>query len=85
MSSGFHLTRWARLQVEAAREVFAPWGLTSELQQDGGHMYLKVTGPRGGSWRLVIAGTPRDGDHAVQHARQNAKKLLREINVRAGY
>lgn len=85
MSSRLHLTRAERLQVDAIREVLRPWGLTSELVNDGPHKALKITGPRGGVWRLSFTSTPRDMGNAVQHARQNAQRLLRQINGRAGY
>jgi hypothetical protein len=85
MSSAIHLTKAARLQVEAIREVLAPWGLASQLVNEGPHMCLKVTGPRGGVWRLMIAGTPRDADAAVVMARGKARRLVRQINGRAGY
>lgn len=83
--SRLHLTQAERRQVEAMRDVLKPWGLTSELVHDGPHKCLKVTGPRGGVWRLPFASTPRDADAAETNARQKARRLVRAINGRAGY
>jgi hypothetical protein len=85
MSTHMRLTRAMRDQIDAIREVLRPWGLQSDLAYDGPHLAVKVHGPRGGVWRLTIASTPRDAANAVGVARQNAKRLVREINSRAGY
>lgn len=84
MSSGIHLTKAERRQVEAIRAVLAPWGLQSELVSEGPHKALKITGPHGGVWRLLFASTPRDADAAVQLVRQKTQRLVREINGRLG-
>ncbi|ODT88126.1 hypothetical protein [Phenylobacterium sp. SCN 70-31] len=84
MSKRLRLTRAARAQIAAIREVLRPWGLQSEIVNEGPHPGLKITGPRGGVWRLLVASSPRDEGDAVQTAAQKAQRLVREINGRLG-
>jgi hypothetical protein len=84
MSKVIHLTKVQRLQVEAIEAELKPWGLRSQLVNEGKHMCLKVFGPKGGCWRITFAGTPRDEGSAVNISRQKAKRLIRDINARAG-
>lgn len=85
MSKVIHLTKVQRLQVEVMQAELKPWGLASELVNEGKHMALKVTGPKGGVWRISFAGTPRDEGNAINIIRQKTKRLIREINQREGY
>lgn len=84
MSKGVHLTKAQRGQVDAILEVLKPWGLRSEVVNEGPHMCLKVFGPKGGVWRITFAGTPRDPDTAIITSRKKAKQLVRDINARLG-
>lgn len=84
MSKALAITKAQRRQIEAAADVLKPWGLTWSAEQGGKHLIMKVGGPKGGEWRLVIACPPRDPDNAIDHTRQKAKRLVHEINDRAG-
>lgn len=83
MSSGFNLTRVERDQLAAVEAVFKPWGLTYVLERTH-HLIAVVTGPRGGHWRLVLSCTPRDDKQAIDHARQKARRVVKDINRRLG-
>ena len=83
--STLHLTRVMRAQIAAIREVVTPWGLGTALVNEGPHMVVKVFARDGGAHRLTIACTPKDRDAAINKARQNAKRLLRHLNARAGF
>lgn len=82
MSKALSITKAQQRQIDAAAEMFRPWGLGWSVEQGGKHLIMKVAGPRGGTWRLVIACTPRDPDHAVAFARQGAKRIINAINTR---
>lgn len=83
--SALHLTKPQRLQIEVMRQEISPWGLASAVVMGGVHMHLKVWDREGRSHVLVISCTPRDIGHAVNFARQKARRLVRLINERAGY
>ncbi|WP_332772952.1 hypothetical protein [Phenylobacterium sp.] len=82
--SSLHLTKTERRQVEAAEAVLKPWGLTYTLERTH-HLVMKVVGPKGGNYRMLLACTPKDPDAAVAIARNKTRKLVHEINSRAGY
>lgn len=89
MSAAPSLTKCERGQVEAIEAVFKPWGLRTEVGNDGRHKHVKVYGPerRGrciGVWRVTIVCTPRDPDNAICYAGQTAKRVLRDINAKLG-
>ena len=84
MSKAMTLTKAQQRQVDAIAEVLKPWGLTWVIGKDGPHFHVRIAGPKGGTWKVTIAGTPRDPDHAVAFARQNARRALRDINRRLG-
>jgi hypothetical protein len=50
----------------------------------GKHLAMIVQGPKGGSYKLAIACTPRNEGDAIDYTRQKAKRLVREMNQRAG-
>lgn len=83
--SALSLTKIERLQLEIMRQELTPWGLSSAVVMGGKHLILKVWGPDGGVYRLVLACTPRSDGHTLNFARQNARRLVRTINGRAGY
>lgn len=83
MSSVIHLTKAERRQVEAVAEVLRPWGLAYSLERTH-HLVVKVTGPKGGVWRMLLACTPKDADTAVDVSRRKAKALVQQINARLG-
>lgn len=84
MSTAVKLTRAERIQVEAAAEVFRPWGLQHTVEMGGKHLTMRIDIPNVGVWRLTIACTPRSADNAVDITRQKAKRLVRDINDRLG-
>lgn len=79
------LTKIERQQLAIMREELTPWGLSSVVARGGKHLILKVWGPDGSAYRLVLACTPRSDGQTLDHARQNARRLVRRINERAGY
>lgn len=83
--SGLQLKKIQRQQLEIMRQELTPWGLASAVIMGGKHLILQVWGPDGSAYRLVVPGTPRSDGQSLDHARQNARKLVRRINVRAGY
>lgn len=85
MSVRISLTKIERQQVEVMRQELTPWGLSSAVMMGGKHVKLRVWARDGSVHALTVACTPRSGQHALQHARQNAARLVRLINERAGY
>lgn len=73
------------IQVEAIRAVLEPVGLSVEFESKGSrkHPMVKVTTPAGAVHRVSIMSSPRTGENAANFARQNAKRLLCEIETRA--
>lgn len=84
MSSVIVLTKAQQRQVDAIAAELKPWGLGWDVAKEGKHAQVKVRGPKGGVWKVTVAGTPRDEDHAVAFARQNARRVIRDINRRLG-
>lgn len=84
MSRALSITKAQQVQIDAAAEVFRPWGLGYSLEMGGKHLIMKVAGPRGGTWKLTIACTPRNADNAADLTRQKAKRLINDINQRLG-
>lgn len=84
MSRSLSITRVQRVQIDAAAEVLRPWGLAYELEMGGKHLLMMVHDPKGGRHKLVIACTPRSEGDAIDFARQKAKRLIRDINMRLG-
>lgn len=83
--STLRLTKTMRRQIDAIREVLAPWGLGSAIIYDGPHLVVKVWDRNGGAHRLSICCTPKSRDAAVNKAASKAKRLVRLLNERAGY
>lgn len=86
MSKQPSLTKAAQRQVDAAAEIFRPWGYAWTVEVGGKHLVMKIVHPRDRrlTGKLVIACTPKDADSAATYARQNARRLLNEINQRVG-
>jgi hypothetical protein len=84
MSKALSITKSQQRQIDAAAEMLRPWGLGWSVESGGKHLIMKVAGPKGGVWRLVIACTPRDPDNAIAFARQGAKRIINQINTRLG-
>ncbi len=80
------LTKIEREQIEAVRAVLAPWGLAFEIQKGvGKHIKLKVAGPRAhANGVIILPCTPRNAGAAVDMARQQAARCVRDINRRLG-
>ncbi|HYE47280.1 MAG TPA: hypothetical protein VEA44_16065 [Caulobacter sp.] len=73
--SGLALTKAEARQVEAMREIMAPFGLPSEVLVGGRHKQLVFTLPDASKRTLILACTPRDPDGAVKTARSHARRL----------
>lgn len=78
------LTRIQRLQLAIMREIISPWGLQTALIMGGKHMALKVWSRRGDQYRLTLVCRPRSDGQSLDHARQNAARLIRRINAEEG-
>ena len=83
--SSLTLTKVERQQLEIMRQELTPWGLTTALAMGCKHLVLKVWAPDGSAHRLVLSCTPRSDGNTLNYARQNARRLVRLINERAGY
>lgn len=83
--AGLVFTKIERLQLLVMRQELTPWGLASAVAMGGKHKILKVWAPDGSVYRLVLASTPQNDGNTLNYARQNARRLVRTINGRAGY
>lgn len=83
--SGLRLTKIERLQLDVMRQELTPWGLPTALMMGGKHLKLKVWGRDGAAHVLIISCTPRNDGMALDHARQKARRLARELAEREGY
>jgi hypothetical protein len=84
MSRVVSITKAQQMQIDAAAEVLRPWGLEWTVEMGGKHLSMRIAGPKGGSWRLPIACTPRCAEYAVDVTRQKARRLVNDINQRLG-
>lgn len=73
------LTKTLREQVRAVADVLEPEGWAYQVvSAGGGHFQVKVHGPRGGTWHVTLASSPRT-DNAPHHVAQEARRLVRRI------
>lgn len=79
------LTKTQKLQIKVARQELTPWGLSSSVEMGGKHPFIRVEARDGSQYRLTVSCTPRSSGHCLEHMRQNARRLVRLINQRAGY
>lgn len=78
------LTRIQRAQLQVMRDILNPWGLQTCLVMGGKHLCLKVWSRRGDQHRLILPCTPRSDGQTLDHARQNATRLIRKFNAEEG-
>ncbi|GEM_PF-7134134 len=70
-----------RLALQAVDDVLGVAGVPYRPVQGAKHLCVIVTGPDGEEHKLTLAGSPRDGDHAQDHIRQNCQRLLERIGI----
>lgn len=73
-----------RLQIEAAGEVFAQFGLPWVVHKGGKHLAMIVTAPDGSEHRAVMSGSPRDAAAVINFMRQDAYRLVEKMGIDTG-